>query len=165
MEYNDLIRQWFSRAEDEKDYFTKFIFLYISFTAFVTNYYTGGRKLDDRDIIQEVKNDITVRDLYLRLLRENTALAETLRAAIQELLREPIQDTTRSSNNKTWDGQIRDEMDWRNIIEFWYRVRNNLFHGHKAPEFGRDQLLVKFVFDLMYPLMKHFIDHNLTWVR
>ncbi len=50
--YDDLIKQWFERSNSESDIFTKFIFLYISFIAFLTRTYPGK---SDRGTINSLK--------------------------------------------------------------------------------------------------------------
>jgi hypothetical protein len=58
---------------------------------------------------------------------------------------------------------MQDITDWENLVEYWYRVRNNLFHGRKAPEFRRDRDLVKYAYLTLAPLMENFIKHGLSW--
>jgi hypothetical protein len=38
---------------------------------------------------------------------------------------------------------VRSLSDWGNMVEFWYSVRNNLFHGTKDPNIKRDCFLVE----------------------
>ena len=40
-------------------------------------------------------------------------------------------------------GVIHDLKDWENMVEFWYSIRNNLFHGAKNPQDERDQFLIE----------------------
>ncbi len=136
--YDDLIKQWFERSKSESDIFTKFIFLYISFTAFLTR---RNPERSDRWIINNLKEAEDARSLYISLIRNNPELRATLQKLVSELRRQPIENDTRR-NDPNWtgiDGVIRDETDWENLVEYWYRVRNNLFHGRKAPEFRRDR--------------------------
>jgi hypothetical protein len=160
MSYNDLIKQWFERSKTENDIFTKFIFLYISFTAFLTQRHP---RMNDREIINSLKHANDARSLYILLLQNNLELRATLQSLISELRRQPIENDTRrhDTNWRDPDGVIQDETDWENLVEYWYRVRNNLFHGRKAPEFRRDRVLVEFAYRTLAPLMEKFIKHRL----
>ncbi len=158
--YEDLIKQWFVRSKSESDIFTKFIFLYISFTAFLTQKHP---RMNDREIINSLKHANDARSFYMSLIRNNPELRATLQSLISELRRQPIENDTRR-NDRNWegiDGVIRNEADWENLVEFWYRVRNNLFHGRKAPEFRRDRDLVYYAYRTLAPLMEKFIKHDL----
>lgn len=162
MTYADLIKQWFERAQKEEEYFTKFIFLYIAFIAFLTQRYED---LNDRQKIESLKNNFEAREFYLNLLAREEGLRQLLVEIIDELNRRPLVNVTRGPD-RWWqgdDGKLRSEEDWENLVEYWYRVRNNLFHGHKAPEFERDKKLVAYAYKTLYPLMKNFIDHDLLW--
>ncbi len=159
--YNDLIKQWFERSKSENDIFTKFIFLYISFTAFLTR---RNPKRSDRWIIDNLKEEEETRSLYITLIRYNPELRAVIQNLISELRKQPIENDTRP-NDTNWrggiDGVIRDETDWENLVEYWYRVRNNLFHGRKAPGFQRDRVLVELAYRPLAPLMEKFIKHGL----
>lgn len=162
MTYKDLINQWFYRAINEDDPFTKYIFLYIAFIAFLSQRET---QTSDRERVNEVKDDIEARDYYCSLVKEKDDLKNILSNLVAELKKEPIRNSTRV-NDANWvgeDGVLDGIEDWENLVEFWYRVRNNLFHGHKAPEFQRDRKLVSFAYKTLQPFMRNFIDHKLFW--
>jgi hypothetical protein len=162
MYYDQLITQWFERSTTEEDIFTKFIFLYISFNAFLTQANKGE---NDRQKINSLKYDTTLREFYLKLINTDSDLKQKVEKLIIYLRRQPIQNVTRldDPNWRGRDGVIENKHDWTNIVEFWYRVRNNLFHGHKAPEFKRDRMLVSYAYSTLHPIMKNFIDHDLHW--
>ncbi len=160
--YDDLIIQWFNRANSEEEIFTKYIFLYITFTAFITQ---TREKLSDRDRVNVLKFSTEAKAYYLALTDSDNDLKKTIVALVAELDGEPIKNVTRD-DDPHWrgeDGKFSDKNDWENIVEFWYRIRNNLFHGHKSPEFDRDKKLVNYAYLTLLPLMKNFIDHNLAW--
>ena len=50
-------------------------------------------------------------------------------------------------------GIVKSPKDWINMVEFWYAVRNNIFHGGKNPEVQRDHFLVEHAFETLRPLM------------
>ncbi len=159
MTYYDLIIQWFKRSEQEKDYFTKFIFLYISFIAFISQRYG---EMSDRNKINSLKAELEAKYFYIRLIEKDNKLKDILVKLIAELNKQPIVNSTNRSD-KYWNGRLTSEENWNGLVEFWYRVRNNLFHGHKAPEFKRDQRLVRFAYKTLFPFMKNFIDRKLAW--
>lgn len=162
MTYKDLINQWFYRAVVEGDPFTRYIFLYISFIAFLSQ---DDSYTSDRGRINRVKEDDEAKDYYLRLVRGSNDLREALTGLIEELRGQPIRNSTRD-NDINWRGTggVLDGIeDWENLVEFWYRVRNNLFHGHKAPEFERDRRLVDYAYLTLQPFMRNFINNDLFW--
>ncbi len=134
-----------------------FIFLYISFIAFLT-YENSGKT--DRDMIDSLKDTQEARSYYLSLIQNNAELRATIQNLVSKLRKQPIRNDTRR-NDTHWrgsdDGVIREETDWENLVEYWYRVRNNLFHGHKEPEFERDKELVGYAYQTLAPLMENFI--------
>ena len=162
MPYQSLINQWFDRSKSEDDIFTQFIFLYISFTSFLTQVKDKG---SDRATIISLKNSLGARTCYLHLIQRNADLNSTINELIAELKGKPITNSTVFTHNhwKGTDGELHDEEDWDNLVEFWYRVRNNLFHGHKAPEFKRDKRLITYAYKTLTPLMEYFIEHDLIW--
>jgi len=160
--YADLIKQWFDRSIFKTDIFTQFIFLYISFIAFLAQANPGK---NDRGIINSLKDAEDARAYYVSLLQKDSGLRDTIKSLISVLNNQPIRNDTRPNDNN-WtgtDGVLRNEEDWENLVEYWYRVRNNLFHGHKAPEFERDRDLVKYAYRTLTPLMEIFIKHDLYW--
>ncbi len=169
MTYSDLIYQWFyiateERGEEERiDPFTRFIFLYISFIAFLSQ---NGNDTSDRAKINRLKEDPEAKLFYLSEIRDTTwNLKGIMEDLVKELRLQPIRNLTREhdTNWQGTDGVLRSVEDWKNLVEFWYRVRNNLFHGHKAPEFDRDRRLVSYAYMTLERLMRNFINHDLRW--
>lgn len=161
MTYADLINQWFIYSTRGKNIFTKYIFLYISFCAFLSQ----PAPENDRNLIERVKNASDAKEYYINLINNDPRLRRTLLELIGILTNQPILNSTPSRRNY-WNGQngvISGIEDWSNLVEFWYRVRNNLFHGHKSPDLERDQKLVTFAYKTLRPFMKNFIDHGLIW--
>ena len=160
-DYYDLIMQWYRRALDEEEIFTKFIFLYIAFNAFMTQ---TRAEMRERQKIEFLKGDQDAKEFYLNLLHNDHQLKETMKELLVELDRESITNST--DGGIYWigeNGKLNSEEDWENLVEFWYRVRNNLFHGHKVPDFPRDKRLVTYAYLTLFPLMQNFVKHYLTW--
>src|SRR3989338_1528079 len=98
MTYKDLINQWFYRAIAEGDPFTRYIFLYIAFIAFLSQ---EGTQTSDRGRIDRVKEDTEAREYYLRLVRDRGDLRDILSNLVEELRRQPIGNSTRN-NDTHW---------------------------------------------------------------
>jgi len=47
------------------------------------------------------------------------------------------------------------------MVEYWYSVRNNLFHGGKTPNIGRDAFLVEHAFLTLRALVENELLHSL----
>ena len=70
-----------------------------------------------------------------------------------------LEQMTDDEKNKL-KGVIHSLNDWENMVEFWYSIRNNLFHGSKNPENERDQFLAKYGFKTLKELMEIFINEQ-----
>jgi|CXWL01.1.fsa_nt_gi hypothetical protein len=177
MSYNTLIRNWHLMANQD-DYFSKFTFEYLAFIAFLRKE-KFRYETSDRSTIQCLKSDEEVRDRYLQIVRADHQVSNSWCEIIEELKRSPLANDsrdnqrveitdwwncdTKNSNQKRIEdiqlpsGVIHDLSDWRNMVEFWYSVRNNLFHGAKDPDHERDQLVVKYGFKTLRPLVELFL--------
>jgi len=163
MNYDNLIRNWHSKASEE-DYFSKFVFEYLAFIAFLRK-----KKFKycskDREAIQNLKQDNTIKTDYLAKIQSNRLLKEAWENITEELNRFSLGNTIGNSEEveeiKWWNcshlqlqdqpeeekskvkGVIHSLDDWENMVEFWSAIRNNLFHGAKNPQDTRDQILVQ----------------------
>lgn len=177
MNYNQLIKNWHTKASDE-DYFSKFVFEYLSFIA-----YLKKKKFvdatNDRNAIQKLKQDELIKNLYLQKITSDEVVKESWEKIKNELDRAPLGNVSGNGFEveeiKWWNcssiqlttqtdpissGKIRDLNDWENMVEFWYSIRNNLFHGSKNPEGDRDKLVVKHGYKTLKPLVEIFIADN-----
>jgi hypothetical protein len=167
--YYSLIKNWHAKASDE-DYFARFMFEYMAFIAYLrTQWLTeqeikslkgNGGKVTDRDYIQALKKDSYLNDFWTDVsLRapKNKELDRTLNSLVNFLKKEPLKSDDRWWNFDEFDlnlkkntrkkaGILNDKGDFQNLVEFWYSVRNNLFHGEKNPSLARDKELVRFGF-------------------
>lgn len=169
-QYYNLIKSWHVKATQD-DYFSKFMFEYLAFIAFIhTQRYSNNEiikkiKIEntrskktiatDRDYIQTLKQDEEYKSKWHALLTSNHKAREEMQSLHDYLCVNPL-----VVNEQRWDnelyrqnpdiyvsrGCLDDIYDYRNVIEFWYTVRNNLFHGTKGPEVERDQKIVKYGF-------------------
>jgi hypothetical protein len=181
MNYDQLIKNWHTKASDE-DYFSKYIFEYLAFIAFLKKKKFTNTRFD-REAIQKLKRD-NVKNQYLAKVSNNTALHKSWKKVIDELNKVRLGNVSRNGNGveeiEYWNcshndrhskteeekqkslGVVHGFDDWENMVEFWHSIRNNLFHGGKDPQDTRDQLLVENGYKTLRPLMEVFIlDSNL----
>lgn len=157
--YDSLILGWHEKAK-EGDYFSRFVFEYLAFCALLKN------KLfiaidNDRRAIQALKRDEGRKKAYVAAIAGDEALFKRWQAVINELGQRPLHNSSRDLDlpeidawwNNTSDdiaraenapkGVVLSPTDWGNMVEFWYGIRNNLFHGGKSPTIQRDCFLVE----------------------
>lgn len=180
MDYDTLIKNWHAKASDE-DYFSKFVFEYLAFIAFLKKKkYTNTRQ--DREAIQKLKREDRDKQNYLAIVTENSRVRGSWNEIIDELNRVRLGNVGRNGigieeiswwncSHSHFDSKTAEERqktmgvihgldDWENMIEFWYSIRNNLFHGSKDPQDKRDQLLIKDGYITLQPLVGMFIENN-----
>jgi hypothetical protein len=174
MDYDGLIRNWHTKASEE-DYFSKFVFEYLAFIGFLRKKKFKYEK-DDRGTIQKLKQDNKTKTAYLKRIQNSEELETAWEHIKEQFDREPFHDAARLSihrgEHKWWNcshlkshqqteeekrkrkGIIHSLEDWENMVEFWYCVRNNLFHGEKDPEHQRDEFAVEFGYKTLRELVE-----------
>ena len=179
---NSLIQKWHEKAKNQDDFFTKYVFEYLSFIAYVKTH-SGLDKPNDRNCIQELKRNAIIRQRYIKLIDEDIDLKEDWIKIKAEFDRTRLGNASNNLNNveecKWWNchqmnldqsteeekieikGVINSLDNWSNMIEFWYIIRNNLFHGAKSPENKCDL----FVMEYGYKTLSKFLDMMLEDVE
>lgn len=165
----------------EEDYFSKFVFEYLAFIAYAkTQLYQNTDS--DRRVIQKLKVDDDIKEKYLRQIRSNPTLKGDWKHIKKKLDRVRLGNTSRDLSSveeiEWWNceqkelsqktpaekekvgGVIHSLDDWGNMVEFWYSIRNNLFHGAKNPENERDQFAVKYGYKTLKELMEILINER-----
>lgn len=172
--YDGLIAMWHDKAR-QGDFFSRFVFEYIAFNAYLKSRIILD-VVPDRIAIQRFKQNIQYQKMYMQLVTGNKNLAQLWKRIVDELHREPLMNSSRDIDNseidKYWncgedswrqkteleksqsEGVVHSLEDWINMVEFWYSVRNNLFHGGKSPDVPRDHFLVKYAFLTLSAFMK-----------
>jgi len=172
--YEPLIVSWHEKAK-EGDYFSRFVFEYLSFIALLQNIlYIGAG--NDRKVIQALKCDTSRREIYLAAIAGDESLCMLWQEVMAELEQTPLHNSSRDlddpeidkwwnnsatvpvENNESPKGIIRSLSDWENMVEFWYGVRNNLFHGGKDPNIRRDCFLVEHAYRTLDTFMENEIS-------
>lgn len=172
--YRTLIKNWHLKAMGE-DYFSKYVFEYLAFIAHLKTQLYAGHDETDRRTIQRLKRDERYRNKYLnkinttnklqhdwiqiqtelnraRLGRTNNNMDQILEIEWWNCSHEDLNDRTLEEKNKI-KGVIHSLEDWENMVEFWYTIRNNLFHGVKDPRDNRDRFLVKYAYKTLNPFI------------
>jgi hypothetical protein len=132
-------REWYTRALHEEDTFIRFVLLYISLEIFSTD---SGSNV--RTFLQNNSN-------FIKFL-EITDI-EKLKI---ELDKKPHLNMN-PDGDKRWNGILIDTNDWKGLIEYLVRSRNNLFHGDKGFESERDNLIVTLGNSFLEPILKNLV--------
>lgn len=174
-DYDGLIRMWHGKAK-RGDYFSRFVFEYIAFNAYLKSHVVV-EEVSDRRAIQRLKQHETFKSRYLTRIEDDETLANTWNDAIKVLKKEPLLNSSRDIDNpfpdRWWNcandqydnsstevvGVVHTVKDWANMVELWYGVRNNLFHGGKCPNVERDQYLVKHAYITLEAFMSMVIPN------
>jgi len=168
-DYSSLILNWHEKAKGG-DYFSRFVFEYLALIAHLKNNLFIDAA-SDRRAIQFLKQDTIREQCYLQTVMANRQLLELWQSVIAELGRNPLHNTSKdwdypeidawwNSTGKTPDhkdqsqkGVVRSLSDWGNMVEYWYGVRNNLFHGGKDPDIQRDCFIVEHAYETLAKFM------------
>ena len=169
--YDSLILMWYFKAKRGGDYFSRFIFAYIAFNAYLKAYIIIDTDID-RKAIQRLKQNESYKRKYLSRVESDKELNEVWKSLIKELQDEPLLNSSRNIDdpeiNGWWNcsgddknvlnplpvGVVNSLDDWANMIEFWLGVRNNLFHGGKNPDVQRDIFLVEHAYKTIIEFME-----------
>lgn len=167
-----LIARWHEKARTG-DYFEKYVFEYLAFNAFLKNRVDLSAS-HDRRAIQTLKSQPGLKSRYLSMVHDDqeNIIRDTWLNLICELERQPLRNSSRDFDNpdeldqRYWtatkcpsetehkSGVVYSIDDWENMVEFWYAVRNNLFHAGKDPTLERDMFLVEHAFITLHAFMK-----------
>lgn len=133
----NLIRVWYEKSTHEQDPFSKFVFLWFCFNAWIAH---RSSEDSDRGMMEELANrDALMSDITTAYDALMQATPTVFLTHIQNLVKlSPIMDP-RGVRPPT---VIADENDFPNIMWGIYKVRCNLFHGGKNAGDPRDQRLV-----------------------
>lgn len=169
--YDPLIVSWHEKAK-EGDYFSRFVFEYLAFIALLKNKLFIGIG-SDRKAIQALKQDSSRQETYCAAIAKNEPLRMLWQKVMAELEQTPLYNSSHDLDDpeidKWWNssgdipaeagespnGIVRSLSDWENMVEFWYGVRNNLFHGGKDPNIRRDCFLVEHAFRTLDAFMEN----------
>jgi hypothetical protein len=117
-----LITKWYERAKiDYSDLYVKEYIAYNAWFRKVTNC------VEDHEAIKQVLKRFVIWDDYLKG-QTLVSLGPILEQIAVLTHKTPLSDASGS-----WDGIVKDALDWRGLIYFWYYTRCELFHGLRMP--------------------------------
>lgn len=150
LDYWKRAKEWYDRAQHEKDEFVKFILLFIALEV--------GWKLKSNDDLWHIKQNIAVEKKFYQNVDQ-----KFLKKLKLELDNNPHRDVNLDrhllpkSDIKYWSGSLNDIHDFEGIINLIMVSRNNLFHGDKGLEEKRDLFIASSVTKLLQPLVEAII--------
>lgn len=171
--YYPLIMAWHEKAA-EGDTFSRFVFQYLAFIAHIKNHLFYDTQ-SDRMAIQKLKRENSIANSYIRIVENDENLHKHWNEVIAELERKPLRNSSSDPDypeiDKWWNstedqpnresnspkGRVLSLEDWPNMVEYWYSVRNNLFHGGKNPNIGRDAFLVEHAFVTLRAIVENML--------
>lgn len=175
---NILIKRWHEKAR-MGDYFEKYVFEYLAFNVFL-KVHVAISASRDRRAIETLKGDSELKRSYINMVNseQEPLLNDAWQKVILELNRQPLRNSSRdydhpepdgywtrsdgsgTESNDCQKGIVHSLTDWENMVEYWYAVRNNLFHGGKDPTIKRDIFLVKHAFITLNAFMRMVIGSS-----
>lgn len=100
--YDALIIGWHKKAVGE-DYFSKYVFEYLAFIAYIKSHVALDAN-SDRGAIQKLKRDRVLKGKYLARIKEDDLLRKYWTALINELKRQPLHNSSRDYDYPEIDG-------------------------------------------------------------
>lgn len=133
----NLIRVWYEKSTHEQDPFSKFVFLWFCFNAWIAH-------CSSEDSDAGMMGELASRNA---LMSDVTTVYDTLMGATSTVFRTHIQNLVKLSPIRDPRGIkqptiIANEEDFANLMWGIYKIRCNLFHGGKNAGDPRDQQLV-----------------------
>lgn len=168
-----LIERWHAKTKTG-DYFEKYVFEYLAFNVFLKTHVAMQAPTDRRAIESLKQQQDPWGNAYFGLITLDSEIIarDAWLSVINELKQRPLYNSSKDYDHPEidnyWTQQTGDEIDkndkkegviyslddWNNMVEFWYAVRNNLFHAGADPEFKRDMFLVEHAFITLNAFMR-----------
>ncbi len=158
-----LIKNWHEKSKE--DYFSRYTFEYLAFEAFLKKFKYTSHNGNERTYLQLLKQDNDYQAQWSALIDDNQEYKKILTELHSYLEEEPLEPSRKNWWNcsssdfgacaeRRTEGKINNETDFANIIEYWYQVRNNLFHGGKNPDNRRDEKIVMYAHKTLFIAME-----------
>ena len=149
----EIIFKWYDRSR--LDYFDQYINLFIAYNAWFKKVTEVSK---DREAITALKSRSGIWQQYIR--GETMQNLTPYMSEIVELTdQRPLQNLTHNGSvDPHWNGVVENTHDWESLIEYWYRVRCNLFHGEKSPEEDRESKIVELAYKSLNEFMSEIIS-------
>jgi hypothetical protein len=145
------IKRWYSKAKHQRNYFDRFISLWISFNAYYA--YKDLEKSEQQQLKKFQKkhkaefnsvcnySEFSEFKRYIDTKTRNTGFIQDLRYG---------KDTDREIRNRKYYSIVT---NFEQYIGCVYQVRCNLFHGGKNLEDGQDEEIVKLAYKSLLKLI------------
>lgn len=157
----DIIKYWFEKCGFEKEYFNKFICLWISFNCFfVAKFYEQASRVSknkepsEKDYLSIIGKEYASN--FTQVLNEQKILFDNFKQVIDKKNWCPgmvIDMRPYHRNNKK--GKAYSEIySFNDYMDCIYQIRCNLFHGNKCPDNDNDLNLVKSAYTSLKTLIK-----------
>jgi hypothetical protein len=141
-----LITKWYERARiDYSDLYVKEYIAYNAWFRKVTNCNV------DHEAIKEVCQRFVIWDDYIngRTLISLGSVVDQIALLTQQHPVLPV--------GIIWNGVVKDSMDWRSLIYFWYQTRCELFHGLTMPGSPYHDLQIRLAYESLSIFMAEII--------
>lgn len=137
-ETRSLINWWKLQANNQPDHFIKFFIMYMCLDAWVTS--ESGLDRDDQKLQWLIESDNGLRHYWDSTPHKKAPLQGLKKIGRVEDMR---------PNHRGEYKYLSDIDDFRQVVEFIYQVRCNLFHGGKSPVNTNDEILVTLSFRVL----------------
>jgi hypothetical protein len=131
----NLFKVWLKKSRRKSDHFSKFLFLWICFNAWIAY---KSREDSGRDMINWlVRQNSQSSDLV-----ECFEACKNKRTFVDILKIFAAKSPFKDSREKRPDINVKDENDFENIVNAIYRIRCNLFHGSSVAHENETQAVI-----------------------
>ncbi len=157
MDYNTFITGWIKRAErkerdDQIDMGDKFISLWIAFNAWLKKEF--GEATRDHELLDKVIGFEPMENAFKNLKIENSEFQKTL-LILKNYSIIDMRYPEDKSKQKNYNGSFE------SLMESFYMIRCNLFHGRKNFEDNeKDKKLVFLAYRILLPLFKKYLNNQ-----
>jgi hypothetical protein len=127
---NKIFNNWTEKGDKETDVFSKFIYYWVAFNCWL---FSKTNTMHDRVALNQIKLDEHLCSRYKIIALKNTVLVTEFKKVT------PINNNRKKDKNSL----IINHLNFGEVVEAIYEVRNNLFHGTKSDRKDRDILVLK----------------------
>ena len=134
---------WFKKLDCQEDSFIKFIILWFILNAWLT--IISKKDRDRKALNWFYDNKSLLKDTATKILTQSYVIK-----TLEDLKKQsPIYDMR--PGHKHESKELKNIKGIKEVLEFIYQIRCNLFHGSKSPGDSRDKNLVEFSSKILMP--------------
>lgn len=132
------------------DYDTSYVTLYSAYNAWYRS--ETGQRSDQKALAAiKLRGDVWDDALQDRCM---SGLRSILRRLYVLTNHRPLIGST------SWEGTLRDENDWRGLIELWYCLRCTIVHGNTAMSNPYHEIYVKLAYESLFLFMNEMVGRQ-----